>query len=205
MALPYSQACENNKDPILQILTTAFHNTENVFEVGGGTGQHAVHFAAHMPHLRWQSSDQGDYLPGLTARIAAAGLSNLPAPVEFNVDNDGAPGNEFDGFFSANTLHIITPPSVERFFAWLPQLCKPKARLALYGPFKYRGCFTSDSNAAFNQSLQQRNPAMGIRDIEWIIELANAQGFKLDEDVRMPANNQLLIFSRADSRREGGP
>lgn len=197
MELPYSQACENNKSPILQALTTAFKDVHKVLEIGGGTGQHAAYFAHHLPHLQWQSSDQSEYLPGLAAQIAAANLNNLPPPVPFNVNADEPPFTGFDGIFSANTLHIMAPPSVERFFAWLPRICSVQTRLAIYGPFKYDGNFTSESNARFNHSLQQRDPAMGIRDIEWVTELAAAQGFTLDTDLNMPANNQLLLFSRA--------
>ncbi|MGL4221854.1 MAG: DUF938 domain-containing protein, partial [Shewanella sp.] len=45
--LPFSQACENNKAPILAVLKSAFANTIQVLEIGSGTGQHAVYFAAH--------------------------------------------------------------------------------------------------------------------------------------------------------------
>ncbi|MGX5914627.1 DUF938 domain-containing protein [Aliidiomarina sp. Khilg15.8] len=196
MQLAYSQACENNKQPILEVLQTAFRHAHKVFEVGGGTGQHAVHFAAGLPHLHWQSSDQAEYLPDLAARLAASKLSNLSPPVQFNVDRDNPPGTNYDAVFSANTLHIMAPSSVHKFFAQLPRLCTDDASLAVYGPFKYNGSFTSSSNAEFNKSLQQRHPDMGIRDIEWITELAAAQGFKLVDDISMPANNQLLLFNR---------
>ena len=45
--LPYSQACENNKTPILEKLRVTL--MPKVLEVGTGTGQHAVHFATAMP------------------------------------------------------------------------------------------------------------------------------------------------------------
>jgi cyclopropane fatty-acyl-phospholipid synthase-like methyltransferase len=196
MQLAFSQACENNKQPILQVLQTAFRDAHKVLEVGGGTGQHAVYFASALPHLVWQSSDQTAYLPDLAARLAQLNLANLPPPVPFDVNRDIPPGSDYDAIFSANTLHIMAPSAVENFFKLLPRLCTDRACLAIYGPFKYRGTFTSNSNAAFDRSLKQRDPDMGIRDIEWITDLAAAQGFEIADDVSMPANNQLLLFNR---------
>ena len=55
--LPLSQACENNKDPILSVLQQELQNYHYVFEVGSGTGQHSVYFAPKLSHLQWQTSD----------------------------------------------------------------------------------------------------------------------------------------------------
>ncbi len=44
MSKPFSQACENNKAPILAVLREAFEQASKVLEIGSGTGQHAVHF-----------------------------------------------------------------------------------------------------------------------------------------------------------------
>lgn len=49
--LPFSQACENNKAPILAVLQTAFASAKQVLEIGSGTGQHAVYFAENLPQL----------------------------------------------------------------------------------------------------------------------------------------------------------
>ena len=115
--LPFSEACERNKHPILEVLRAVFAHVGEVLEIGSGTGQHAVHFARHLPHLVWQPTDRAEYLPGLAARIALEGGDNLRSPLELDVTQaywsfDGA-----DAVFSANTLHIMSWPEVERFFA----------------------------------------------------------------------------------------
>jgi hypothetical protein len=51
--LPFSDACERNKGPILGVLRIRFADRRQVLEIGSGTGQHAVFFAAHLPHLTW--------------------------------------------------------------------------------------------------------------------------------------------------------
>ena len=53
----FSQACENNRQPILDLLLRFFAKTNHVLEVGSGTGQHAAFFAPRLPHLVWQTSD----------------------------------------------------------------------------------------------------------------------------------------------------
>ena len=65
MNQPYSQACENNKQPILAILSQAFASSQVVLEIGSGTGQHAVFFASQLPHLQWYTSDQPHYHEGI--------------------------------------------------------------------------------------------------------------------------------------------
>jgi cyclopropane fatty-acyl-phospholipid synthase-like methyltransferase len=195
--LPFSQACENNKAPILTVLQSAFSDCSQILEIGSGTGQHAVHFAENLPQLIWQASDQNMYLADLTERIRRAALSNLPSPITLDISCDNTPHGQFDAIFTANTLHIMPWPVVERFFSRLKELTTPQATLCIYGPFNYHGEFTSASNAAFNLSLKQRDAAMGIRDIEAVVQLAQQQGFYLQQDVAMPANNRLLWFKAA--------
>jgi hypothetical protein len=42
---PFSQACENNQQPILEIIREVFSKPSTVWEIGSGTGQHACYFA----------------------------------------------------------------------------------------------------------------------------------------------------------------
>ena len=195
MSLPFSQACENNKDPILSVLRDAFMCSSRVLEVGSGTGQHAVYFARQLPHLSWQPSDQGDYLAAVNLRVAAEPAKNLKSPVHFDVFDD-APAGDYDAVFTANTCHIMPKPAVAAFFKHFSTDLPTVRRLCIYGPFMVDGSHTSDSNGRFDSSLRSQDPKMGIRDREWIVELATAQGFKLSEVHQMPANNQLLEFSR---------
>ena len=192
--LPFSDACERNKGPILEVLRAAFADCRQVVEIGAGTGQHAVHFARHLPHLGWQPTDRAEYQPGLAARIAAEGPPNLAAPIELDVLAERWPAVRGDAVFSANTLHIMSWPAVEAFFAGLPRVLERGGVLAIYGPFKYAGHFTTDSNAAFDAMLRERDPQSGLRDFEAVNALAEAAGLKFAADHAMPANNQLLVW-----------
>ena len=192
--LPFSEACERNKDPILRVLGEVFDDRKRVIEIGAGTGQHAVHFARHLPRLIWQPTDRGEYLEGLAARVAAEGPPNLAAPVELDVLCQPWPPLHGDAVFSANTLHIMSWAGVEAFFSGLPRVLEHGGVLAIYGPFTYAGRFTTESNAAFDAMLRERDPQSGLRDFEAVNELAEAAGLRLSADHAMPANNQLLVW-----------
>ena len=197
---PFSQACENNRQPILAVLDRAFANTRRVLEIGSGTGQHAAYFAPRLPHLHWQTSDLAINHPGINAWVDDTPAANLARPLELDVLGDDWPAGPYDGFFSANTCHIMPWQGVLALFAGLGRYASASAEtavLALYGPFKYGGEFTTPSNAAFDRHLRNHAPHQGIRDIEAVAAAAADNGFALVEDNAMPANNQLLIFHKA--------
>ena len=122
MDKPYSPSCERNRDPIIEVLRIHFAEARGVLEIGSGTGQHAVHFAAAMPWLRWQCTDRAEHLPGIRAWLDEAALPNTPAPVELDVAHGSWPSAKFDAVFTANTLHIMGWEEVEALFAKLPHL-----------------------------------------------------------------------------------
>ena len=196
---PFSPSCERNRGPILDVLRTVFADRRRVLEIGSGTGQHAVHFAAAMPWLQWQCADADGYLPGIGQWLAEAALPNTPPPIVLQAVAEPrglapSPPGRFDAVFSANTLHIMGWPEVEGFFAGLRDVCEADATVAVYGPFNVGGAFTSDSNRAFDGSLKARDPRSGIRDREAVDALAQAAGFRAAEVVAMPANNQMLLW-----------
>ncbi|WP_281647057.1 DUF938 domain-containing protein [Parendozoicomonas sp. Alg238-R29] len=196
MDKPFSQACENNKEPILNVLKHHFDNASLVLEIGSGTGQHAVCFSQNLHHLTWQTSDLLENHQGIYRQIADCEQSNLRPPLELNVDNTPWPLTEFDGVFSANTAHIMSWQSVASMFQGIGQYLKSEGVFCLYGPFNYQGNFTSESNARFNDSLQQRAKHMSIRNFEAINQLARKNSMKLIEDNPMPANNRLLVWKK---------
>src|SRR5687768_3956363 len=191
----HSPACDRNRDPVLIVLREHFADRHKVLEIGSGTGQHAVHFAAAMPHLQWQTSDVADNIPGIRAWLDEAALPNTPAPLTLDVSSEW-PRMDVDAIFSANTLHIMSWLEVQRLFDQLNFLAAIDLKVAVYGPFNYGGHFTSESNAAFDASLKTRDPRMGIRDFEAVNRLAAAVGLKLIADVPMPANNRTLVWRR---------
>jgi SAM-dependent methyltransferase len=196
MEKPFSQACENNKQPILSVLRSALADVRNVLEIGSGTGQHAVFFAHAMPWLSWQPSDRVENLPGIRAWCDDTRLANLREPIELDVEMATWPVLQADAVFSANTAHIMSWPAVESFFAGVGSVLASGGVFCLYGPFNYGGAFTSASNAQFDSWLKNRDPRSGIRDFEALDALARAAGLALQSDNAMPANNRTLVWRK---------
>lgn len=194
---PHAPACDRNRGPILAVLRDPFAERRQVLEIGSGTGQHAVYFAEAMPWLEWQTSDVEENLPGIRAWLDDARLPNTPAPLALDV-LEPWPAVEADAVFTANTLHIMGWAGVEAFFDGVGQVLANAAggTLVAYGPFNYRGAYTSDSNREFDGWLKARDPQSGIRDFEAVDALASAAGLQLADDVAMPANNRCLVWKR---------
>lgn len=192
---PYADACDRNRGPILEVLRRHFVDRRQVLEIGSGTGQHAVHFAAALPQLMWQPSDREEHLAGIGLWLDEAHLPNLRTPLALDVCGPW-PETRFDAVFSANTLHIMSWDEVRTLFAALPGIMADDVVVAVYGPFNYGGAFTSPSNAAFDATLKRRSAKSGIRDFEAVDQLAQSIGLKLVEDYAMPANNRTLVWRR---------
>jgi cyclopropane fatty-acyl-phospholipid synthase-like methyltransferase len=195
--LPLSEACERNKQPILEVLRTAFADRKQVLEIGSGTGQHAVHFAAQLSHLVWHPTEQLAYLPDLAARVKLEGSRNLRQPTVLDVKQTVWPLRSVDAVYTANTLHIMGWAEVVAMFRGLDTLLTPDGVLCVYGPFRYDGRYTSDSNRDFDRMLQDRDPLSGLRDVSEVSKLAARHGLKLRTDHDLPANNRLLEFAKA--------
>jgi SAM-dependent methyltransferase len=193
---PYSDACDENREPILEVIRQEFSACRTILEIGSGTGQHAVYFGRQLPQLTWQPSDVAGNHPGINAWRNEAGLDNVPPPLQLDVSRDDWPAVCYDGVFSANTCHIMSWGEVESMFRGIGRVLLPGGVLCLYGPFNYRNAYTSDSNARFDAFLKSRDPASGIRNFEALDSLAADNGMRFRQDHEMPVNNRLLVWSR---------
>ena len=228
MKKPFSQACENNKDPILAVLKRVFatykdnlHGSINVagagsagatggsadnagavicpcevLEIGSGTGQHAVYFAEHLPHITWQPTDQEVNLPGISLWVEEAKLENIKTPVPLDINDDPWPFRDIEAVFTANTLHIMGWEDVEIFYERLGRYLRPGAGFLSYGPFNINGTYTSESNARFDCWLKTQDPKSAIRDMDALESLGKKADITLLEKVPMPANNFTLIWEK---------
>ena len=196
MEKPYAPACDRNKGAILEKLAIEFGDVSAVLEIGSGTGQHAVYFAEHLPHVVWQPTDCAENLAGIGLWVEESGLKNLAMPLDLDVTKPWPVTVMYEGLFSANTVHIMSWPVVEVFFSGIGRHLAKGGIFCLYGPFNYAGRYTSESNAEFDIWLKQRDPLSSIRDFEAINRLAEAAGLLLARDYPMPANNRLLVWKK---------
>jgi hypothetical protein len=201
--VPFSAACERNKEPILAVLRAWLPPAAEVLEIGSGTGQHGAHFCEQLPGLRWQLSERPDGLEDLRRSLRergqltpAEGAQLLP-PLPLDVQAPAAwPQRRFQAVFTANTLHIMAASSIPHLLSGSAGVLDPGGLLLIYGPFHDGGRHTAASNAAFDAQLRALDPTMGIRDATWLIAIAKERGLEFARDQAMPANNRLLVFER---------
>lgn len=194
----YSPAAENNKSAILSVLENYLSDGDRVLEIGSGSGQHAIHVSASLQNIQWQPSDQAVALPLLRANIREYGSPNLSEPIELNLARlPESSQTPVQCVYSANVMHIVSKPLGDQLIRWAADILVDWGYLILYGPYKYDGDFTTQSNTDFDLWLKNRDPHSGIRDFEWVSQLATQAGLCLVEDYSMPANNQCLIFRKS--------
>lgn len=201
-----SPAASRNKDPILEVLRRLAPARGRALEVASGGGEHAVWFAQHLPGVTWQPSDAD---PDARASIGAwrdeAALPNLLVPVAIDAAADAwdpAGAEPFDLVVCINMVHIAPFTAAEGLFRGASRLLRgaPDAgALVLYGPFRFAGAFTAESNAAFDASLRERDPAWGVRDVVDLDRLGAAVGLAREATFELPVNNHCLVY-RAGSR-----
>ena len=197
---PFAPATERNTRPILDVIRKEFRESASVLEIGSGTGQHAVHFAAELKHVTWQTSDVAGNHPGILLWLLDAGLPNVLDPVILDVLTDRPPNQNYDGVFSANTAHIMSVEAVEKMFRVAGSVLKEGGLFVLYGPLRQNGQFSTRSNAKFDRSLRAGDSAMGIRDLKDLDRFAKEGGMVRVRLYAMPANNNIAVW-RKDERR----
>jgi SAM-dependent methyltransferase len=193
---PFYPAAEQNREPILAVLRRVLVEPGLVLEIGSGSGQHAVHFAAQLPHLEWQPTDLPELLPGIDRWRALTKLANVRPPLALDLNDDTWPVDACTEAYSANTAHILSWVLVERMLAGVARRLRPGGHFCLYGPFRYGDRHTSESNATFDAALRRDDPQRGVRDAFRLEEYGLEVGLVLGADHAMPVNNRLLVFER---------
>jgi len=198
-ALPVWPAAERNKQPILEELQQLIpegHGT--ILEVAAGTGQHALHFAAHFPGYDYYVSDcDPEHLLTLRQRLRTSQAKNLLGPLYLDTTQPNWPLSQARVIYSANMIHIAPFEAALGLLSGAARILSADGLLLTYGPYKHDGRHISESNQAFDLSLRERNPAWGVRDVTELSSAAQQFELKLVETRQLPANNSLLVFSRS--------
>jgi hypothetical protein len=193
----HSPAAERNKEVILEALLKLLPAQGCALEIASGSGQHIAHFAAQMPGWDWLASDP---TPEALASIAAWRPLGAP-PLQLDVLQaywSLPPSHQIlDALYCANMLHISPWPTCAALMRGAAQFLAPKGLLLVYGPFLQSQVDTAPSNLAFDADLRRRNPAWGLRHLDDVQAQGMACNLHLRDCVQMPANNLLLVFSRA--------
>lgn len=197
---PYAESTARNAAPILEVLKRELRDSQRVLEIGSGTGQHAVAFAAVLDHLHWQTSDLDEHHAGINAWIGASQIENVSAPLSIDVRTADVAVDGYDAAYSSNTAHIMGIDAVEKMYSLVGNALRVGGVFCLYGPFRRNGQFNTQSNADFDTNLRGRDPAMGIRDLEALDEFAAVNSLRRRRLYAVPSNNYVAVW-----RKTGDP
>ena len=189
---------DRNKDEIFAVLQEVLPQSGLVLEIGSGTGQHAVYFAARLPHLLWQPTDLVPNLPSIRAWCAEANLPNLRAPLELDLLAAHWPVASAQAVVCINTTHIVAWPGVENLFAGVARILAPGGVLYVYGAYRYATRPLEPSNEEFDRWLKARDPVSSVRDFEAVNALAQRNSLHLTQDRAMPGNNRSIWWTKAE-------
>jgi SAM-dependent methyltransferase len=194
----HAPATERNREPILLAITEIFAGFAppvRVLEIGSGTGQHAAYFTAHRDWI-WQPTELAEEnLASIEAYREEAGANFLP-PRRLDVLDRDWPTDTYQALFSANVVHISPWAVALAIVEGAARVLAPDGVLVLYGPFRFSGAFTAESNAQFDARLRESDPAWGVRDVDDLTRAALEKGFTKPEVRSTPANNHVLAYRR---------
>jgi len=103
----------------------------------------------------------------------------------------------YDAIYCANMLHISPWATCAALMRGSARHLAPQGLLITYGPYLEDGVPTAPGNLAFDASLQEQNPAWGLRQRSAVEAVAAQAGLVLRQRFAMPANNLLLLWQRA--------
>lgn len=194
--LPLWPAAERNKGPILEVLQRVLPERGWLLEVASGTGQHALAFASALSGWTIQPSDvDPENLETLRRRVSLSKNPRLLPPLSLDVTEE-PPALTPTAIFCANMIHIAPWAACVGLFRLADQLLADRGQLVTYGPYSVQGTHTAESNARFDQSLRNRDPEWGVRDLDDLKALAQERRLFMREVIAMPANNLVVVWQR---------
>jgi hypothetical protein len=199
----HAPATTRNREPLLTVLREFLPPAGTVLEVASGSGEHATFFAPQLAPRYWLPSDIDERaLASITAWQALTPAAHLLPPIRLDVresiwiPEQSKPPQAITAIVAVNMIHIAAWEACLGLMAGAGRLLAAGGVVVLYGPFRQSGQHTAASNAAFDDSLRRRNGEWGVRDLEDVVSVAEAEGFSLGKTVTMPANNLSVIFMR---------
>ena len=204
MTKRFAPATERNREPLLEVLKQHLPDNGTILEVAAGTGQHAAFFAPRLTPRWWLPTDLDEAnIASIAAWREEAGASNLLSPQTLDVlatrwsVEDSVLPEPISAIVNINMVHISPWSCCEALFDGAARIIDAQAPVLMYGPFKRSDQHTAPSNAAFDQQLRAQDPHWGVRNLEDVINVAEACGFSCDVVIPMPANNLMVSFIRA--------
>jgi hypothetical protein len=191
----------------------------NMIEVAGGTGEHCAYFNENISDSSISylctepDSSMAESIEAWIEATQPKTKSNLLLPVvplDINKWQEYQsilpfPSESVDVIICINMIHISPWSSTLNLFQFASSYLRKSLSnetasstsfLITYGPYSVNHGEMVESNQRFSQSLKERNPEWGVRDVEELKAIASQNNMELVEMVPMPSNNYCLIWKR---------
>jgi SAM-dependent methyltransferase len=200
VSLRTAPAALRNREPIAAALDELLPAQGTVLELGSGTGEHALFLARRFPALTWQPSDPDPLArASIAAWAAKARLGNLLPPLDLDLCAAAWRRRSAAAVLCVNVLHVAPWDRALSLLAGAAEVLPPGGPLLVYGPFTRRGAPLRGRLARFDGELRAADPALGVREVEALVEAAAPHGLRLAAELRMPEEGDLFL----SLRREG--
>lgn len=213
---PFSPSAERNREPIAGILSSLLQAPRSidelpaphVLEIASGTGQHAAYFTEKFPHVIWRPTDYQaesvEVIQEYRAELPTQVKERLLPPLALDVrqvpwELGGLNAPAYALIVCINMLHISPWSAAVGLFGGGKKALRPGGALFTYGPYRFSGVFTAESNHEFDLDLKRRNPEWGVRDLSQLKALAAEHQFELEAVHPLPANNHGLVWRLRDA------
>ena len=201
---PYvAWAGRRNRDPILSVFKDILPKTGRVLELASGSGAHVNYFAPHFPSIQFQPSDyDADVFETIKKTRAEKNNINIADPIRVDLTDPStfpsAGDGRYDAIFVINIFQVA-PVAINDGIANIgAKLLKDNGFIAIYGPFKVDGKYTTQSNEDFDKEILAANVTeWGLKDVRDLEAAAAKHGIVLKKKLELPANNFILIFGRS--------
>ena len=195
----YSVSAAQNAAPIFEALLPRLADNTRLFEVGSGTGQHAVHACSSKPNLIWQPSELPGSLPQLLDNLRLYPLAGIESALPCDVLHPPTGLTHYDAVYTANTLHIMSEPAVEALFRFASSVLHSGGFFYSYGPYLFSDRPPVESNLRFDAQLRAQAAHQGVREVEWLQAIARRDSLSLVDTLELPSNNHLLVWEKASA------
>lgn len=200
---PYvSWAGHRNRGPILEVFKQIFPKSGNALELASGSGLHINTFAPHFPDVAFQPSDYDtEVFDAIDEKRTTQGNANVLAPIRIDLTDPASwpdPAEKlYDAIFVINIFQVAPLAIADGIAGLGARLLAPGGFIAIYGPFKVDGGYTTPSNEDFDKTLLSTGVTeWHLKDVRDIAAAAERQGLKLSERLDLPANNFILKITR---------
>jgi SAM-dependent MidA family methyltransferase len=189
----------SNKEELLKVFREIISQEKlRLFEIGTGSGHHAVHIAKQFPNLQWVTSDLLLRHNAIKKTLKEAKLPNVHGPLAYEVGKDEFPSQKFNAAFASQLLHAISWKQAKTLMKQLGGRLRQGSPVIFYGPFKYNDKFESSYLEKFDQDLKLKDQQLGIRAFEDVSKAMAKAGFILKKDFSNLGEYHVLFFERLE-------